>query len=157
MEDDSRLSVCPIALADAENIQDLARRAASLQIPRRHATVPLGAAVLSSDGHVFPGSFILGSTCYTTVHAEVAAVVQAISAGSPFLVALALYSSTSLPIGELYPCGTCLQLLADHSLGPELWVVIGSGDAPVWKWTPLSHLLPRPWNGRVFGPKRDQH
>lgn len=105
----------------------------------------VGAAVLSSDGRIFSGSYITGATCYTTVHAEAAAIIQALSGGAGVLVGMALYAARPRSAGQLQPCGTCLQFLAEHGCGPDLWILTRTAEQDAWECVSLGALLPRPW------------
>jgi len=133
-----------LAPAEAHRLQASAQMAATNRTSSSGGP-EVGAAVLASDGQMFSGAYIRGSTCYTTVHAEVAAIVQALSARAPTLVALALFASQANSEGELQPCGTCLQFLAERGCGPELPIFLRAGTDANWEWTSLGALLPKPW------------
>lgn len=105
----------------------------------------VGASVLTSEGNIFNGHFIKGSTCYTSIHAEMAAVSNAICSESSKIIAIAIYFVTKNSIMNQFPCGTCLQLLMENKTDKELWVIIGSINKPEWEWYPLSKLYPYPW------------
>lgn len=105
----------------------------------------VGAAVLTLGRKIFSGHYIKGSTCYTSIHAEMAAISNAICSDSSKIIAIAIYFVNKSPKVRQFPCGTCLQLLFDNKSEDELWVIIGSNNKAVWKWHSLSNLFPHPW------------
>ena len=123
--------------------------AARLAMSRAHAPVsgfPVGAALLTASGEIFPGcnteSIIAGlGTC-----AERSAVDHAVIHGFKDFAAILIVSTKPDP---LYPCGACRQYLFEFAqqYGNEI-MVYSLGAEGVLDVQPLEQLLP---NG--FGPK----
>ena len=114
-------------------------------ITRSPENTRIGAAVLSSDDRIFAGAYIAGATSYTTVHAEAVAIIQAVAAGVTSIVSIALYASQLDAAFELYPCGTCLQLLAEYAVGPDVNIYTRIAERSEWDCVRLGTLLPNPW------------
>ena len=101
----------------------------------KHAYAPyskfrVGAAVLADNGRVFCGCNIENASFGLTVCAERVAVFNAISAGARRLKAIAVVSDSrgSIP----YPCGACLQVLAEFA--PDIRIILSTGNrSPVLK------------------------
>jgi cytidine deaminase len=89
---------------------------AQAKLAAKHAYAPyskflVGAALLAESGEVFTGVNVENASYGLTICAERAAVACAVSAGARKFIALALFSpDTDQP---LYPCGACLQVLAE--------------------------------------------
>lgn len=126
----------------------LAAEEASERSVRRSLSAPrVGAAVLGESGRVTTGAYIAGATAYTSVHAEAAAVIAAVLAGTKRLVAVAVFSEHP-DARSVVPCGTCLQFIWEYAVGPTLEVFTStSALRPKWDSATLGSLLPRPWNG----------
>ena len=111
---------------------------------RKAAYVPysgdaVGAALLSTDGRVFPGCNIENAAYGNTMCAERTALFKAVSEGVRTFTAIAIASSGSAP----FPCGACRQSL--YEFAPKLDVLV-TWDGQVRK-TTLAQLLPE-----GFGP-----
>ncbi len=103
-----------------------------------YSSFPVGAALLGAGGRVFRGCNVENASYSLTLCAERVAVVRAVAEGERVFSALAVFSPRSSP---LFPCGACLQVLAEFS--PALEVVVEeAGEARVF---PLSFLFPRPF------------
>jgi cytidine deaminase len=80
----------------------------------------VGAALLCEDGvTVFTGCNVENTSYGATVCAERTAVVKAVSQGCSKFAAIAVTSSGG---GLTYPCGICLQTLAEFA--PEIRVIL---------------------------------
>lgn len=121
-----------------QSIQDLlnaARQAASrAYAPYSHFTV--GAALLGSNGIVYPGFNIENASYGLTLCAERSAVVLAMSDGCRSWQHLAVVSPASVS-----PCGSCRQFLAEFDLQLPIWIGGLDPSHPIRSWT-LQQLLP---------------
>ena len=110
----------------------------------------VGAAALTSSGHVYPGVQI-GLTIPSAICAEQSAVATAISCGAPHVRGVFLVSvRVDEPVGGLLPCGRCLQLLNDVQTYNRHPITIYSLDMER-SWVeiiPLTDLIPRPFRSR---------
>ncbi len=77
----------------------------------------VGAALLTTDGSIFTGANIENSSYGLTVCAERIAIFKAVLEGYRQFQALAVAGSGS---GYTYPCGACLQVLAEFSSGTKI-------------------------------------
>lgn len=103
-----------------------------------------GAAVLTAGGRVFESGQYSSFNHQTGVHAEQAALVAAVAAGCPDVVALAV-ASTKAP-DYTRPCGTCRQIILEHGArcGRSIDVVmVGPGGSHDVR--PIEDLLPDFW------------
>ena len=91
-------------------------------VPYSH--FPVGAALLCGDGRIFTGCNVENAAFGSTICAERAALVKAVSEGCrEGFLAIAIAGR-----GEDYcwPCGSCRQMLYEFS--PDLRVLCGSRD-----------------------------
>jgi len=93
---------------------DLAAMARKAQ---KHAYAPysnykVGAALLTAGGHIFTGANVENASYGLTVCAERIAVFAAVVAGEREFHSIAIAGSGE---GYIYPCGACLQVLAEFS------------------------------------------
>jgi cytidine deaminase len=82
-----------------------------------YSRFPVGAAVLTEDGLIFSGCNVENASYGLTICAERNAVFQAVAAGSPRLVAVAIFTPTSTPSA---PCGACRQVLNEFGSTMEV-------------------------------------
>ena len=104
-------------------------------VPYSH--FPVGAAILTEDGRVFTGCNVENAAYGSTICAERAAIVKAVSEGCrEGWTAIAIAGR-----GEDYcwPCGACRQML--YEFAPELRVLAARGDGSCQE-VPLRELLP---------------
>jgi cytidine deaminase len=101
----------------------------------------VGAALLTDDGRVVPGSNIENASYGLSMCAERTAVFRAASEGVRGLVAAAVVASNDEPT---WPCGACRQVLWEF--GPDM-VVISEGSGGRREERRLADLLPD-----AFGP-----
>jgi cytidine deaminase len=98
----------------------------------------VGAALLAESGEVFCGANVENASYGLTICAERAAVACGVSAGVRKFVALALFSpDTDKP---LYPCGACLQVLAEFGKNLDIFTQAKKGKI---RHFPLKELLPK--------------
>ena len=95
----------------------------------------VGAAVLTTNGHIFSGSNIENSSYGLTICAERVAIFKAVSAGERRIRAVLVYADTA---GLTPPCGACLQVINEFSENPE--IVLSNGRST--KTHRLRELLP---------------
>src|SRR5688572_17304497 len=103
-----------------------------------YSSFRVGAAVLTEDGRLFPGTNVENASYGLTVCAERVAIFSAVAAGVTRLVALAVSmgSPTRTP-GERMPCGACRQVMAEF-MDPDAIILLGGEDTCC-----LADLLPR--------------
>lgn len=102
---------------------------------------PVGAAILTEDGHIFTGCNVENASYGATICAERTALVKAISEGSRRFAAVAIVASNG---SDCWPCGVCRQFLSEF--GVELDVVVEGNDGSL-QCVKLKELLPH-----HFGP-----
>ncbi|MGM9886139.1 MAG: cytidine deaminase [Lactococcus sp.] len=119
--------------------QDLfeAARVASSHAYVPYSHFPVGAALVSADGHVIKGCNIENASFGLTNCAERTAVFKAVSEGIKEFKALAIYGETAEPIS---PCGACRQVLVEFCPA-DMPVYLVSKDMKV-KETTVGELLP---------------
>jgi len=102
----------------------------------------VGAALLASNGKVYPGCNVENASYGLTCCAERNAVFQAVSDGQMDFRAIAIVSDSLEPTA---PCGACRQVL--YEFAPEMKVIMAGAKGRV-KTRRLKELLPD-----SFGPK----
>lgn len=109
-------------------------------------SIAMGAAVLGGNFEVYKGCYYPGSTGYTTVHAEHAALVNAVTNGVSKILAVAIFANNESLSKLPLPCGACLQAIADIAISNNLLISISYTTIfPEWVDFTLSDLLPMPW------------
>ncbi len=73
----------------------------------------VGAALLATDGRIFPGCNVENLSYGLTNCAERVAVGAAVAAGATEFVAVVVVADTKVPIS---PCGACRQVLAEFGV-----------------------------------------
>jgi len=109
----------------------------------QHAYAPysgfkVGAALLTGDGSVYTGTNVENVSYGLTICAERVAVFKAISDAKRDFNTIAIAGSGK---GYIYPCGACLQVLAEFSR--ELTVIVTNGDNNEYREFVLKELLPQ--------------
>lgn len=87
------------------------------KVARQHAYVPyshfkVGAAVETTDGHVFTGANVENASYGLTMCAERNAIFAAVCAGNRDIKAIAVIADT--PSG-VSPCGACRQVMTEFT------------------------------------------
>ena len=95
----------------------------------------VGAAVLTTKGKVFTGCNIENASYGLTVCAERVAIFKAVSEGYKKFQAIAVVTSDGS-----YPCGACLQVMAEFAPGIAIILSNGRGKTKTLK---LKNLLPK--------------
>lgn len=109
-------------------------------VPYSH--YPVGAALLTAEGEVYPGCNIEIASYGATVCGERTAVFKAVSEGVHDFDAIAVVTSNGAA-----PCGICRQVMFEFA--PDLIVIMADTDGQVTWEGPLTELLPH-----GFGPKK---
>lgn len=115
----------------------LAARQAQQQAYAPYSKFQVGAALLTANGEIYTGANIENASYGLTVCAERVAVFKAVFAGERQFSALALSSSGA---GYVYPCGACLQVLAEFS--PQVKLIISNENNEFREYL-LQDLLPQ--------------
>lgn len=102
-----------------------------------YSNFQVGAALFSAEGRVYTGSNVENSSYGLSICAERAAVFKAVNAGERMFTQLAVVSSGQ---DYVFPCGACLQVLAEFS--PEMKLII-SDEKDHYKEYALRELLPQ--------------
>lgn len=102
-----------------------------------YSNFQVGAALLTANGQIYPGANIENVSYGLTVCAERNAIFKAVYDGEREFSAIAVCSSGS---GYVYPCGACLQVLAEFS--PQIRVIV-SNENDDYREYELKDLLPQ--------------
>jgi len=113
-------------------------KAASKKAYAPYSKYRVGAALLTAKGDMFTGANVENASSGLTICAERAAVVGAVAAGQRKFTAIAIYSPDEKNM--LYPCGSCLQVLAEFA---EDMVIYSTSANEQIQRTALKELLPR--------------
>jgi cytidine deaminase len=97
----------------------------------------VGAAILAEGGEVFSGCNVENSSYGLTICAERVAVFKAVSEGKRKFKSVVVFSDRLV-----FPCGACLQVLAEFSPGMEVYLATNQGKVKKYN---LSDLLPKPF------------
>ncbi|NLB88139.1 MAG: cytidine deaminase [Syntrophomonadaceae bacterium] len=97
----------------------------------------VGAALLTNKGNVYTGSNVENASYGLTVCAERIAVFKAVTAGEKDFDTIVITASGK---GYPYPCGACLQVLAEFSPNMKVIVVDDQGDMEEFR---LKDMLPQ--------------
>jgi len=102
-----------------------------------YSNFQVGAALLTASGQLYTGANIENTSFGLTVCAERIAVFKAVMEGQKDFQAIAVTGSGS---GFIYPCGACLQVLAEFSPGIKIMV---SNEQDAYREYDLKDLLPQ--------------
>lgn len=121
------------------NINELVKAARDVQ---KNAYSPysgfkVGAVLLTSQGRVFSGANVENASYGLTVCAERIAIFKAVSEGEHEFKALIIVGSGE---GYIYPCGACLQVIAEFS--PDIKIIVAN-DKDEYREYALNELLPK--------------
>jgi len=121
---------------DRDRLVDAAREAIN-RAYAPYSRLRLGAAVLTSQGHIHTGVNVENASYGLTVCAERAAIFHAVAQEGPGMRvrALAVVSDAS---GPCPPCGACRQVIFEF--GPDAVVIFQGPDG--LEEAPLGRLLP---------------
>lgn len=140
MIDTSRQEISNLELAQqhAEALFAAARRAQTFAYAP-YSNFAVGAAVLLSDGAVFPGCNVENASFGMTVCAERVALFSAISAGRLDIAAVAVV--TDAPT-LCKPCGACRQVIAEFSKADNPIAIVCACAGDDTSTEPVTALLP---------------
>ena len=96
----------------------------------------VGAALLTSDGHIYAGANVENASYGLTVCAERIAAFKAVNDGRLGFTDLAVAADHP----GIYPCGACLQVLAKFSSELKVWVLDAVGELKPYA---LAELMPK--------------
>ena len=121
---------CPMAVRKAKpsvSVADIDRLIESAARIREQAYAPysrfrVGAAVLSSRGHIYLGCNVENSSYGLSLCAERAAIAAAVAAGDSQIIAAGIVTGSEKPTP---PCGMCLQTLVEFG-GTEAQVALST-------------------------------
>ncbi len=102
-----------------------------------YSKFPVGAALLTAEGHVYLGCNIENAGYSLANCAERTAMFKAVSEGEKNFVALAVSADTPGPVS---PCGACRQVMAEFC-PPDMPVFLTNLKGDVQE-TTISELLP---------------
>ena len=109
-----------------------------------YSSFQVGAALLASNGQVFPGCNVENISYGLTNCAERVAIGTAVAAGVQNFDKLVVVADTAEPIS---PCGACRQVLAEF--GVKTVVLANRAGSIEFS---LEELLPRASTGILYGP-----
>lgn len=120
---------------DYYHLAQMAREAQTrAYVPYSH--FPVGAALLTEDGHVFLGCNIENASYSLTNCAERTAIFKAVSEGKQNFKAIAIAGNTD---GFCVPCGACRQVLVEFAPQIDVILVDKNGRMKISK---AAELLP---------------
>ncbi len=102
----------------------------------------VGAALLTGDGKIFTGTNVENAAYGATICAERVAMVKAISEGHRKFLAIAVAGGADDK--GIYPCGICLQFLAEFGSGIKVITGKVGGHVNV---NTVAELLPHAFTG----------
>ncbi|HLO04276.1 MAG TPA: cytidine deaminase [Symbiobacteriaceae bacterium] len=103
-------------------------------VPYSH--FPVGAALLTADGHLFTGCNVENASFGLTNCAERTAVFKMVSEGYQKITAIAIVGDTDGPVS---PCGACRQVLSEFGSDATVYLTNLKGDVHR---TTVGELLP---------------
>lgn len=100
----------------------------------------VGAAVESGSERIYTGTNIENTSYGLTICAERVAIFNALSNGEKRILRILVYSdSLKNPKQFIYPCGACLQVIAEFN--EEMEILLANGNGSIRKFS-LIELLP---------------
>lgn len=89
-----------------------AAEAAQARAYAPYSKFPVGAAVLTEDGRVFPGCNVENASYGLGICAERNAIARAVADGASRITAVAIVANAARPTP---PCGACRQVIAEFA------------------------------------------
>jgi len=128
---------------DSDQLVQAAKKARNFS-QAKYSNFPVGAALISTDGHVFSGCNVESSSYSMTICAERVALTKALSEGTTEFQAIAIAAKD----GDFCPpCGACRQLLYDYA--PNIDIILTNGkNSKSYK---LIDLLPHAFEDSQLG------
>lgn len=121
-----------LAAEDEKLLGEAQRAAGNAYAP--YSNFPVGAALLGEDGTVFTGCNLENASYGLTICAERVALGKAVSEGVRRFRSLAVWA----PVAS-WPCGACLQCLAEFAPGLR---ILRGGEDGVRETTTLAEIFP---------------
>lgn len=90
-----------------------------------YSKFPVGAALLTIDGHVYSGCNVENASYGLTCCAERVAIFKAVSDGAKEFQALVIIANTTQPCN---PCGACRQVMGEFAPDMVVYMVSKNGD-----------------------------
>lgn len=106
-----------------------------------YSRFPVGAALVTSSGHVFTGCNVENASYGGAICAERTAIVKAVSEGFTDIEIIAVYCQKAR---DAWPCGICRQFISEF--GANIEIISESLDGNI-RSVKISDLLPH-----MFGP-----
>ena len=134
-----RMATSPLEL-DPEMIKklvDMAKKAREVAYAP-YSNFLVGAALLTTDGHIFTGCNVENSNFSASICAERTAVVKAVSEGYRTFRAIAIIADRPVPTS---PCGQCRQALSQF--GMDVDVIMATMRNDQVEVMSLAELLPK--------------
>jgi cytidine deaminase len=121
------------------NLVDLVQMAREVQkmAYSPYSGFSVGAALLTEEGHIYTGANVENASYGLTICAERVALFKAVTAGERRFYSIAIAGSG---LDYIYPCGACLQVLAEFSADIKIIVVNKNDD---FKEYHLGEMLPQ--------------
>lgn len=104
----------------------------------------VGAAIQTKNGKIFTGVNVGNATSTLNVHAEVAAVVNAVSNGFQEFTKIAVVPFEKNVEGEIMQCGVCLQFLSEFSK-KDFKFIVADESKSIIHYTFLKDIFPNPF------------
>ncbi len=101
-----------------------------------HSGFKVGAAILTRNGYIFPGTNVEFDAFSLTVCAERAALFNAVSNGEKEVTSIAIATSSN---AFKFPCGLCRQALMEFNPQMQVILITKSGKSKKFK---LKDILP---------------
>ncbi len=101
-----------------------------------YSVYQVGAAALAGDGQVFSGCNVENASYGLTICAERNAIARMVCDGSRRIAGIAVATKDGVA-----PCGACLQVMAEFSVGQEMPVLLVDENGNVNE-TTMGALLP---------------
>lgn len=110
-----------------------------------YSKFPVGAALLTKQGHIFTGCNVETAAYPMCTCAEVTAIVKAVSEGHKDFKAIAVTSNITDTF--ISPCGSCRQKMAEFSLDMTVYMVKADGT---FQTSTVAELLPLAFTSEVL-------
>lgn len=101
-----------------------------------YSDFPVGAAVLTNDGHVYAGCNVENASYGLTICAERSALFQAIANGEQEIRAVVIVTPTQFPTP---PCGACRQVIREFGDKTQIFCFAANGGVSEYA---MDELLP---------------
>ena len=133
-----------VRYAQAWRVAEAARSATALAFRTGSGGTCYGAAVLTRQQHIYRSGQYSSFNHSTNIHAEMGALLQAVMAGEPDVLVLALAKSKG---GLAKPCGVCRQVMLEHAqrTGRDFDVAMLEPSGERYEIRRVSELLPWAW------------